>query len=318
MMYKESDIVSVPSQQDITRVKALGFLYNRGQGTFSARAVNKNGTLSAEQLANLAECAEKYGNGRVAITSRLQVEMPGIKLEDVDNVIAHVAKVGLVIGGTGAKVRPLTSCKGTTCVYGNADTQAICAELFDKFYTGWHDVSLPHKFKMSVGGCPNSCMKPSLNDFGIEAHRVPVYDMDKCRGCKKCAIAARCPMGALSVVDGKVHRDNTKCTDCGVCIEKCPFGVTLAVDKPVFAVYVGGTWGKHTRMGTRLNRFYEREELETLVEKTILWFRENAYQKERLGAALDRVGVDKFEAAIATDDLIARKAEILAAPLKVR
>ena len=59
-----------------------------------------------------------------------------------------------------------------------------------------------------------------------------------------------------------------------------------------------------------------REELDALVEKTILWFRENAFVKERLGAAIDRVGVDAFEAAIATDDLLLRKDAILAAPLK--
>ena len=199
--------MSIPSQQDILRVKGLGFLYNRGMGTFSARAVNKNGVLTAAQLANLAECAEKYGSGKVAITSRLQVEIPGIALENVENVMAHVAQVGLVIGGTGAKVRPLTACKGTTCVFGNADTQAICAELFDKFYTGWHDVSLPHKFKMSVGGCPNSCMKPSLNDFGVEANRIPVYDMDKCRGCAKCQIVEGCPIGAARLENGKVLLD---------------------------------------------------------------------------------------------------------------
>lgn len=310
--------MSIPSQQDILRVKGLGFLYNRGMGTFSARAVNKNGVLTAAQLANLAECAEKYGNGKVAITSRLQVEIPGIALEHVENVMEHVAKVGLVIGGTGAKVRPLTACKGTTCVFGNADTQAICAELFDKFYTGWHDVSLPHKFKMSVGGCPNSCMKPSLNDFGVEANRIPVYNTDKCRGCAKCVLESKCPMNAITVVDGKMTVNKSLCNNCGVCIEKCPFGVTPAVEEPVFTAYVGGTWGKHPRMGTKLSRHYRREELELLIEKTILWFRENAYQKERLGAAIDRIGVDAFEAAIAGNDLIERKAEILAAPLKVK
>ena len=257
--------MSIPSQQDIARVKGLGFLYNRGLGTFSARAVNKNGTLTSAQLANIAECAEIYGNGKVAITSRLQVEIPGISLENVENVMAHVAKVGLVIGGTGAKVRPLTACKGTTCVFGNADTQAICAELFDIFYTGWHDVSLPHKFKMSVGGCPNSCMKPSLNDFGIEAHRLPVYDIDKCRGCAKCTLESKCPMNAISVTDGKMTVNESLCSKCGVCIGKCPFGVIHAVEKPVFAVFVRGRWGKQPRRGTRLNRFYEREELATLV-----------------------------------------------------
>ena len=310
--------MAIPSQQEITRVKALGFLHNRGTDTFSARAVSKNGTMTAQQLKSLAECAEKYGNGRVAITSRLQVEMPGIHLEDVENVRQFALDAGLVIGGTGAKIRPLTACKGTTCVYGNADTQGICAQLYDRFFVGWGNVALPHKFKIAVGGCPNSCMKPSLNDFGIEAHRLPVYDLEKCRGCKKCFIAQKCPMRAIEVVEGKMRVEESLCTKCGVCIEKCPFGVTPPVTKPVFAIFVGGTWGKHTRMGTRLNRFYEREELETVLEKTLLWFKENAYIKERLGAAIDRVGVDAFEQAIASDDLLTRKEAILAAPVRER
>lgn len=310
--------MAIPSQQEITRVKALGFLHNRGTDTFSARAVSKNGTMTAQQLKSLAECAEKYGNGRVAITSRLQVEMPGIHLEDVENVRQFALDAGLVIGGTGAKIRPLTACKGTTCVYGNADTQGICAQLYDRFFVGWGNVALPHKFKIAVGGCPNSCMKPSLNDFGIEAHRLPVYDLEKCRGCKKCFIAQKCPMRAIEVVEGKMRVEENLCTKCGVCIEKCPFGVTPPVTKPVFAIFVGGTWGKHTRMGTRLNRFYEREELETVLEKTLLWFKENAYIKERLGAAIDRVGVDAFEQAIASDDLLTRKEAILAAPVRER
>lgn len=310
--------MAAPTQQDIARVKALGFLHNRGTDTFSARAVSKNGTMSADQLAALAECAKKYGNGRVCFTSRLAVEMPGIHLEDVENVQRDVLAAGLVVGGTGAKVRPLTSCKGTTCVYGNADTQGICAELYDTFFTGWGNVALPHKFKIGVGGCPNSCMKPTLNDFGVEAHRIPVYDMDKCRGCGKCVLSSKCPMHVISVVDGKMHVDESLCTKCGVCIGKCPFGVALPVTEPVFALYAGGTWGKHTRMGTRLPRFYKREEIEPMIEKTLLWFRENAYQKERLGAAIDRVGVEAFFTAVEGDDLIARKAEILAAPLKVR
>jgi len=310
--------MSMPSAQDIARVKGMGFLHNRGTDTFSGRLLNKNGTLSAEQLMAAAEMARTYGNGRVTFTSRLQIEIPGIHLEDIDAVQQKAMEAGMTFGGTGARVRPITACKGTTCVYGNADTQQIAAQLYDTFYTGWHDVTLPHKFKIGVGGCPNSCMKPTLNDLGIEAHRVPVYDLEKCRGCQKCVISARCPMKALSVADGKVQSDKSLCTECGVCIEKCPFGVTPAAEKPVFAVYAGGTWGKRTRMGTRLSRYYDREELETIVAKVILWFRENAFQKERLGAAIDRVGVEAFEKALESSDLLDRKAEILAMPLKER
>ena len=52
--------------------------------------------------------------------------------------------------------------------------------------------------------------------------------------------------------------------------------------------------------------------------KTMLWFKENAYQKERLGAAIDRIGVDKMEEALFGDDLLNCKEEILAAPVKER
>ena len=34
--------------------------------------------------------------------------------------------------GTGAKIRPVTACKGTTCVYGNIDTQTLELEEIEK------------------------------------------------------------------------------------------------------------------------------------------------------------------------------------------
>jgi dissimilatory sulfite reductase (desulfoviridin) alpha/beta subunit len=49
-----------------------------------------------------------------------------------------------------------------------------------------------------------------------------------------------------------------------------------------------------------------------MIEKVMLWFKENAYGKERLGAAIDRLGTEKLEADLATNDLLERKEEILA------
>jgi len=47
------------------------------------------------------------------------------------------------------------------------DTQGLARELHETFYKGWYDIALPHKFKIGIGGCPNNCVKPGLNDFGI-------------------------------------------------------------------------------------------------------------------------------------------------------
>ena len=306
------------TNEQITSVKGRGFLRNRGTDCFSGRIVTVAGLFTPDQLHAIAECSEKYGNGKVIFTARLAAEIVGIPFDKIPEAEAFMAERGLYFGGTGAKVRPITACKGTTCVYGNIDTQALAKVIYDKFYIGMRNVKLPHKFKIGVGGCPNSCMKPSLNDVGVEGCRAFSFDSELCRGCKKCAVAESCPTKAVSVVNGKAVMDTSKCTSCGVCVGKCPFGAVPKEAASVCRVFVGGTWGKTQRMGTLLNSVYSADEVPSVIEKVMLWYKENGYVKERLGATVDRIGTDALEAAIATDDLITRKDDILAKPLLER
>ena len=306
------------TNEQITSVKGRGFLRNRGTDCFSGRIVTVAGLFTPDQLHAIAECSEKYGNGKVIFTARLAAEIVGIPFDKIPEAEAFMAERGLYFGGTGAKVRPITACKGTTCVYGNIDTQALAKVIYDKFYIGMRDVKLPHKFKIGVGGCPNSCMKPSLNDVGVEGCRAFSFDSELCRGCKKCAVAESCPTKAVSVVNGKAVIDTSKCTSCGVCVGKCPFGAVPKKAASVCRIFVGGTWGKTQRMGTLLSSVYSADEVPSVIEKVMLWYKENGYVKERLGATVDRIGTDALEAAIATDDLITRKDDILAKPLLER
>ena len=306
------------TNEQITSVKARGFLRNRGTDCFSGRVVTVAGLFTPHELQAIAGCAEKFGNGKVIFTARLAAEIVGIPFDKIPEAEAFMAEQGLHFGGTGAKVRHVTACKGTTCVYGNIDTHALAKIIFDKFYIGMRDVKLPHKFKIGVGGCPNSCMKPSLNDVGIEGCRSFSFNSELCKGCKKCLVAANCPSKAATVVDGKAVIDTSKCTKCGVCIGKCPFGAAPKEAKSVCRVFVGGTWGKTQRMGTLLSTTFTPDEVPTVIEKVMLWYKENGYVKERLGATVDRLGTDVLEAALATNDLIDRKDEILAKPLLER
>ena len=300
------------TNEQITSVKGRGFLRNRGTDCFSGRIVTVAGLFTPDQLHAIAECSEKYGNGKVIFTARLAAEIVGIPFDKIPEAEAFMAERGLYFGGTGAKVRPITACKGTTCVYGNIDTQALAKVIYDKFYIGMRDVKLPHKFKIGVGGCPNSCMKPSLNDVGVEGCRAFSFDSELCRGCKKCAVAESCPTKAVSVVNGKAVIDTSKCTSCGVCVGKCPFGAVPKEAASVCRIFVGGTWGKTQRMGTLLSQTYSIDEIPSVIEKVMLWYKENGYVKERLGATVDRIGIDALEAALITNDLLDRKDEIIA------
>ena len=306
------------TKEEIMSVKGRGFLRNRGTDCFSGRVVSIAGVFTPQALRAIAECAERFGDGKVIVTSRLSAEISGIPFEKIPDAEAFMESCGLSFGGTGAKVRPITACKGTTCIYGNIDTQALAKTIHEIFYIGMRDVKLPHKFKIGVGGCPNSCMKPSLNDVGIEGCKAFTFDPSLCRGCKKCSVAENCPSRAVSIRDGKAIVDADQCTHCGVCVGKCPFGAAPKEADSACRVFVGGTWGKIQRMGSPLKTLFTPEEIPAVIEKVMLWYKENGYQKERLGAAIDRLGIDALESALATDDLLVRKEEILAAPLRER
>ena len=155
------------SKEEEQRLKGLGFLNNKGTDNFSARVITVNGKVTVAQHRCLADAAEKFGNGNLTFTTRLTVEVQGIPYENIEAFREFIAKEGLTTGGTGPKVRPIVSCKGTTCQYGLLDSFGISEEIHHRFYVAYHDIKLPHKLKIAVGGCPNNCVKPNLNDLGI-------------------------------------------------------------------------------------------------------------------------------------------------------
>ena len=205
------------SALDEKRVKAMGFLSNKGTDNFSGRIITVNGKITAAQQKCIAEAAEKFGNGIITFTTRLTIEVQGIPYDKIEDFQAYIAKEGLVTGGTGSVVRPVVAFKGTTCQYGLLDSFAISEEIHHRFYEGYRGVKLPHKFKIAVGGCPNNCVKPDLNDLGIIGQRVPLFDYSKCRGCKKCQVETSCPIKLAKVEDGCLKVDAESCNGCGRC-----------------------------------------------------------------------------------------------------
>ncbi|MCI9225238.1 MAG: 4Fe-4S binding protein [Acutalibacter sp.] len=294
-MLNETKKPSIPAEE-IARVKGLGFLWDKNTpDCFNGRVITRNGKMNAQELAAVAEAAEKFGNGEVALTVRLTAEIQKVPFENIEPLRAFLKERGLETGGTGAKVRPVVSCKGTTCQYGLIDTFALSEEIHKKFYEGWHDVKLPHKFKIAVGGCPNNCVKPDLNDLGIVGQRVPVIDLEKCRGCKVCQIEKNCPIHVPKVVDGKVLLDDAKCNHCGRCLNKCPFKAFEEYTQG-YKVYIGGRWGKQVSRGKYLSRLLTSpEEVMDVIEKAITLFRDQGQQGERFADTVARIGFEEVE-----------------------
>lgn len=291
------------SPAEIKRVKALGCLQDkRYPDVFNVRVITKNGKITAEEQRVIAEAADRFGSGEVTFTSRLTLEIQGVKYENIEAVIEFLGEHDLLTGGTGSLVRPVVSCKGTTCQYGLIDTFGLSEKIHERFYLGYHDVTLPHKFKIAVGGCPNNCVKPNLNDLGIIGQRVPVIQSDKCRGCGKCQVENACPIKAASVVDGKIVMTED-CNNCGRCREKCPFGAVPEYTD-CYKIYIGGRWGKKIANGRPLEKlFTSEEEVMETVERAILFFRDEGLSGERFADTIERLGFEYVQDKLLNDKI---------------
>ena len=281
------------SPEDIKRVKGLGFLQDkRYPDVFNARVITRNGRITTDEHRAIAEAADRFGSGQVAMTTRLTMEIQGVRYENIQPLTDFLSAYGLTTGGTGALVRPVVSCKGTTCQYGLIDTYALSEKIHERFYVGYHNMPLPHKFKIAVGGCPNNCVKPDLNDLGVVGQRVPVPDTEKCRGCKKCQIEKNCPIHAARLEDGRISIDPDACNHCGRCKGKCPFGAVEEY-REGYKILIGGRWGKKTACGRPLLRlFTTEEEVMTVIDRAILLFREEGIAGERFADTVARLGFD--------------------------
>jgi len=191
------------------------------------------------------------------------------------------------------------------------DTFALARKIHDRFYTGYRQVDLPHKFKIGVGGCPNNCVKPDLNDFGIMGQRLPAWDLSRCKACGTCAVEKACPIGAVGLTNGVPHASEERCNNCGRCIGKCPFGVA---DEGTtgYAVMIGGRWGKQVNRGTPLNVILTQESaVLDVIESAILLFREQGRPGERFASLIERLGFEAVQDDLLSNRPLARKEAIL-------
>lgn len=273
---------------DYSALKKGGFMRQKQKGMFSLRLQVVGGTLTSENLQVIYRVADKFGKGYVHLTSRQGVEIPYIRVEDIEEVKEELAKGGCKPGVCGPRVRTVTACQGNTvCPSGNIDCYKIAAEMDKRYYAR----ELPHKFKFGVTGCQNNCLKAEENDVGIKGALDVKWDKDKCIFCGVCEKA--CRVGALTIEGDNIILDESKCNYCGRCAKACP---TEAWDgDEAYIVSFGGLFGNTINKGSSLLPLIKSEEkLYRVTDSAIQFFDDNANPGERFKFTIDRVGWDAF------------------------
>ena len=277
---------------DYAALKKGGFMRQKQKNNFSLRIRVVGGHLDAKQLAKVAEVSEKYGEGYVHLTSRQGVEIPFIKLDQIDEVKAVLAEGDVVPGVCGPRVRTITACQGAAiCPSGCIDTYALAEELDERYFGR----ELPHKFKFGVTGCQNNCLKAEENDVGIKGACVVSYDEPSCIMCGVCVKA--CRENAITIEDGKLTLDTSKCNYCGRCAKACPTDAWKG--ESGYLVSFGGLFGNQICKGESfLPVITSEEQLFRVTDAAIQFFDDYANPSERFRFTLERVGIDKFKEVI--------------------
>ena len=273
---------------DYATLKKGGFMRQKQRNNFSLRVHVVGGNLTAKQVAKLAEVSEKFGHGYIHLTSRQSVEIPFIKLKQIEEVKAALAEGDVIPGICGPRVRTVTACQGNAvCASGCIDTYGLAKELDERYFAR----EFPGKFKLGITGCRNNCLKSEENDIGIKGAIKVKWIEDKCIKCGVCVKA--CREGAVKMEDGKITIDNAKCNFCGRCTKSCP--VDAYENTEGYVVAFGGLFGNRIHRGEVIIPFIEdKEKLIKICDATMDFFGENAKPGDRLRFTIDRYGVEKF------------------------
>ena len=275
---------------NLKKLKKNAFRYSKVRGETASRVRIPGGVIGAKSMVRITEIAEKYGNGTIFITNRQGVEIPGIKIEDMDAVNKELQ---LIIDESGvnqeefeggypaAGTRNVVACPGKRlCPFGCYDTTAF-AQKMDKLI-------FPNNLHMKVAftGCSNDCGKVRMDDFGIIGMTEPQYEPDRCVG--------------LSLVNGKVVRDPKLCVGCGVCVYYCPTRAWTRSKEHYYRVVIMGRTGKkNPRLAEDFLRWADEESILKIVKNCYAYVEEyidkNALEgKEHVGYIVDRTGYEAF------------------------
>jgi len=146
-----------------------GFFYRKQTpGCFMLRLRISNGVLNSSQLRAIAEISRDCGRGVGDFTTRQNIQLRWITIEEMPAVIEKLQAVGLGSEQTGMdNFRNVTGCPLTGLTRRELlDTRQLTAAT-SLSLLGPEFENIPRKFNISINGCRLDCTHAQSNDIGL-------------------------------------------------------------------------------------------------------------------------------------------------------
>ncbi|GGN07112.1 ferredoxin--nitrite reductase [Halarchaeum nitratireducens] len=167
------------------RLKWAGTYTQKQEGYFMMRTKVPGGHLTPEQAEVIGEVADEYavqpeeeydevnddywGDAYLDITTRQDIQMHWIRVEDIPEIWDKYDEVGLTtIQGCGDSARNVLGCPAAGLDEHECfDAQPVIDAVSDYFTGNREFGNLPRKFKMTITGCKHDCAQSQINDVGL-------------------------------------------------------------------------------------------------------------------------------------------------------
>jgi sulfite reductase (ferredoxin) len=148
----------------------IGIAPQRQPGLSSVGASVLRGRLSGDQLLQLADFAERYGNGELRTTIMQNIVVVNVPNAKTAELVVALNSIDLQVD-VSAFWRGAIACTGTEfCKLAIAETKG-----FSKWLVSEMEERLPgfdQQIKLHVTGCTNSCGQHWIADIGLEGKKI--------------------------------------------------------------------------------------------------------------------------------------------------
>ncbi|MDV3352800.1 ferredoxin--nitrite reductase [Leptothoe sp. LEGE 181152] len=167
-------------ETDLTqRLKWLGIFFRPvTPGKFMLRLRMPHGLISAQQMRVLAEIVQRYGDdGSADITTRQNLQLRGVHLEDIPDIFSKMHAVGLTSMQSGMdNVRnitgsPVAGIDANELIDTRELVQAVQDMITNSGQGNYDFTNLPRKFNIALEGSTDNSVHAEINDIAF----VPAY-----------------------------------------------------------------------------------------------------------------------------------------------
>jgi sulfite reductase (ferredoxin) len=167
--YKLDPAEYEPVPSDIYR-DHVGIHPQRQPGLAYVGASVLRGRVSGDQLAEVANLADRFGTGEIRTTTMQNLILLNVALGRTDELARELEDIGLRVDPT-PFWRGAIACTGTEfCKLAITETKSFARWLVEEMESRIPEFD--RQLKLHVTGCPNSCGQHWIADIGLEGKKV--------------------------------------------------------------------------------------------------------------------------------------------------